>query len=129
MFDKYLIVEDSLRNLVEDGQVTGFCFKARLGYYRGLGLSMVEAMDVTIDGQEVPRDAVRIDDGEGWLTLEEMETAYDRRWRFGEAVDVAVHGQRLRVGEHELTLKQQLRVSYMPFPSVNNDTKRLSLAA
>jgi hypothetical protein len=129
MFDKYLIVEDSLRTLVEDGEVTGFCFKARLGYYRGLGLSMVEAMDVTIDGTEVPREAVRIDDGEGWLTLDEMETAFDRRWRFGEAVDVAVHGQPLGTGEHELTLRQQLRVSYMPFPSVNKDTKRLSLGS
>jgi len=30
-------------------------------------------------------------------------------------------------GEHKLSLQQRLRISYMPFPSFNNDEKVISL--
>jgi hypothetical protein len=31
-------------------------------------------------------------------------------------------------GEHKLALQQRLRISYMPFPSFNNDEKLITLA-
>ena len=42
MFDKYLIVDGSLRNVGPSDAPSGFAFEAKLGYYRGLGLSMVD---------------------------------------------------------------------------------------
>ena len=45
MFDRYILVEDSLRNT--DG---GFAVDIRMPYYRGLGLSMVEDVTLTVDG-------------------------------------------------------------------------------
>ena len=129
MFDKYLIVEDSLRATPE-----GFAFDARLGYYRGLGLSMIEDLAVTIDEQPVPREAVRFDETAGGgatpLTLAEMETAYDRRWNFGTVATISVaRSEPLAAGEHNLTLSERLRVSYLPFPAINADTKTMNLAA
>ena len=125
MFEKYLIVEDSLRNTEH-----GFSFEARLGYYRGLGLSMIEELAVTIDGREVPRAAIRFDEGKGPLRLSEMETAYDRRWGFGEIATIHVDWpERLAPGPHQLTLTERLRVSYMPFPSIRRDEKELLVAA
>lgn len=125
MFDKYLIMDDSLRATAD-----GFTFDARLGYYRGLGLSMVEDLAITIDGEAVPREAVRFDEGPGPLTLAEMETAYDRRWNFGAVATISVvTGTPLPAGEHALTLSEKLRVSYLPFPAFNTDSKTLSLAA
>jgi hypothetical protein len=130
MFDKYLIDAQSLRNIGPADAPTGFAFEAKLGYYRGLGLSMVERLDVSIDGETLPRDAVRFDEGPGALTLDEMETAYDRRWPFGTAATILVdHPGGFPAGEHDLSLTQQLRVSYLPFPSVNSDTKTVSVAA
>ena len=124
MFDKYLIVEKSLRRTGN-----GFAFDARLGYYRGLGLSMIEALDVTVDGDTVPRDAVRFDEGPGELTLVEMEQAYDRRWPFGAIATISVERPGgLSVGKHQLTLKEVLRVSYLPFPLIAEDSKVLSVA-
>jgi len=124
MFDKYLIVDDSLRATPD-----GFAFDARLGYYRGIGLSMVEDLAVTIDGEEVPRDAVRFDEGEGPLTLDDMETSYDRRWAFGAIATVHVTWPAaLAPGDHDLTFLERLRVSYLPFPSINTDRKTLRLA-
>lgn len=125
MFDKYLIVDDSLRATPD-----GFAFDAKLGYYRGIGLSMIEDLAVTLDGEAVPREAVRFDEGQGALTLDAMETAYDRRWGFGEVATIAVvTGSPLSAGEHALTLTERLRVSYLPFPSLNSDAKTLTLAA
>lgn len=126
MFDKYLIVDGSLRNVGPADAPSGFAFDAKLGYYRGLGLSMVEALDVTVDGEQVPREAIRFDEGNGPLSLDEMETAFDRRWPFGASATIIVeHDGGLASGEHRLELSQRLRISYMPFPSINTDAKTL----
>lgn len=128
MFDKYLIDAATLRNTGPQDAPTGFAFEAKLGYYRGLGLSMIEKLDVSIDGQPLPRDAVRFDEGKGPLSLDEMETAYDRRWPFGTPATIRVEREGgFPQGEHELSLLQQLRVSYLPFPSINADAKRVAL--
>jgi hypothetical protein len=125
MFDKYLIVDDSLRNL-PDG--SGFAFEARIGYYRGLGLSMVEELAVTIDGEDIDRAAVRFHDGDDALTMDDMETAYDRRWEFGAKATISVvRPGGLAQGEHTLDLREKLRISYLPFPSFNSDSKTLSV--
>jgi Domain of unknown function (DUF6379) len=128
MFDKYLIVDGSLRNVGPAAAPTGFAVDVKLGYYRGLGLSMVEALDLTVDGQPIAAAAIRFDEGRGPLTLIEMETAYDRRWCFGAPATLTVEQPGgLATGEHQLTLLQRLRVSYMPFPSINTDSKKLKL--
>ena len=125
MFDKYLIVENGLRATGD-----GFAFDARLGYYRGIGLSMIEDLAITIDGEAVPREAVRFDEGLGALTLDEMETAFDRRWGFGALATISVTWpEPLAAGEHQLTLSERLRVSYLPFPAINTDAKTLQLVA
>lgn len=128
MFDKYLINGDSIRNVGPADAPTGFAFEAKLGYYRGLGLSMIEELAVSIDGQELPTEAVRFDEGKGPLTLEEMETAYDRRWNFGTEASILVYYPGgLEPGAHALALRQKLRVSYLPFPAFNNDSKTVTI--
>jgi hypothetical protein len=130
MFDKYLIDAASVRNIGPADAPTGFAFEAKLGYYRGIGLSMIEKLDVSIDGEPVAREAVRFDEGPGALTLDEMETAYDRRWPFGAPATIRVdHPGGFPAGEHDLSLVQQLRVSYLPFPAVNTDSKKVTVAA
>lgn len=129
MFDKYLIDPASVRNTGPADAPTGFSFESKLGYYRGLGLSMIEKLDVAIDGEALPREAVRFDEGQGPLTLDEMETAYDRHWPFGMPATILVdYAGGFPSGEHELSLTQQLRVSYLPFPATNSDKKIVTLS-
>ncbi|MGC6330757.1 C-glycoside deglycosidase beta subunit domain-containing protein [Rhizorhabdus sp. FW153] len=130
MFDKYIIDPASVTNLGPADAPTGFSFATKLGYYRGLGLSMIEDLAVSIDGEQVPRSAIRFDEGPGPLTLDEMETAYDRRWAFGAQALILVDCPGgFPAGEHRLTLQQRLRISYLPFPSFNNDEKVIIFAA
>lgn len=131
MFDKYIIGPDTLRNIAHDAQTTGFAFDAKLAYYRGLGLSMVEDIVVTVDGTPIPRDAIRFHDQErGALTLDELETCYDGRWEFGTyaTIEVAQPGG-LSSGEHTIEIVEKLRVSYLPFLLHGADSKTLSVAA
>lgn len=129
MFDKYTIDAGSVANTGPADAPTGFSFTSKLGYYRGLGLSMVEDLKVSIDGQDLPREAIRFDEGPGPLSLDEMETAFDRRWPFGApaTITVALPGG-FPKGEHTLGLQQRLRIAYLPFPAFNSDEKRVQLA-
>jgi hypothetical protein len=130
MFDKYLIVDGTLRNTGSADAPTGFAFEAKLGYYRGIGLSMIEDLAVSIDGEAIPREAIRFDEGPGPVTLDEMETCYARRWAFGARATISVaRTGGFPPGEHALSLTEKLRVSYLPFPALNSDTKTLSVGA
>ena len=125
MFDNKMIVEDSLRS-----DADGFSFEARLPYYRGLGLSMVEDVGVVVDGEPVAREDVRLTlRGRTW-TLDEMEGEYGDRWNFGEKATVGVRRPGgLPPGEHRIELAERLRISYLPFVPTTKDAKTLTLAA
>ena len=130
MFDRYMIVDTAVRNVRRDGKTVGFEFGARIAYYRGLGLSMVENLDVTVDGEKVPRENVRFTVGGKTFTLEQMETEYDARWEFGDVATVTVlKDGGLPPGPHRLELVENLRVAYMPFPLQGRDAKTVSAAA
>lgn len=130
MFDNKMICTDGFANVVENGEVVGFAFLARLPYYRGLGLSMVEDIGVTVDGVPVARDAIRFSvRGRSW-TLDAMETEYGDRWNFGEKARITVaHPGGLSAGSHRIELAERLRISYLPFVPTTKDAKDLVLAA
>lgn len=130
MFDHRIICEEGFRNVSEGGTITGFEFQARLPYYRGLGLSMVEDLSVTVDGVEVPREDIRFSvRGRSW-TLDELETCYDDRWNFGEKATIFVaRPGGLAAGRHQLKLAERLRISYLPFVPTTTFETDLELAA
>lgn len=124
MFDNKIIVPDSLERLDN-----GFAVQARLPYYRGLGLSMVEDIAVTIDGEKVPRENVRFSvRGNSW-SLDEMGTEYGDRWNFGEKARILVEKPGgLAAGDHDVEVGIRMRVSYLPFTPTTTDRKTLALA-
>jgi Domain of unknown function (DUF6379) len=126
MFDHYMICSDRFRNIVENGQVTGFEFGARLPYYRGLGLSMVEDIAISVDGSAVPREDVRFSvRGKNW-TLPELENEGDERWEMGEVATLRVRKPGgLSRGKHKIELAERLRISYLPFSPVTQSSKEL----
>ena len=129
MFDQHMILEDSFQNEVENGQTTGFRFLARLPYYRGLGLSMVEDVKVVVDGEEMPRSAISLGlRGRTW-TLDQLETEYGDRWNFGEKASVIVKMPGgLAKGAHEVELAETLRISYLPFVPTTKCKKSITFA-
>jgi hypothetical protein len=125
MMDNKMIVEGSLENV--EG---GFAFQGRLPYYRGLGLSMVENIEVSVDGEPVAREDIRFSVRGKTYTLDEMETVYDDRWNFGEKAQIVVlKDGGLSPGKHRIGFATRLRISYLPMVPTTRDTKELALAA
>jgi len=127
VFDNKMIVPDSLEQLAADG-IEGFSVLARLPYYRGLGLSMVEDIAVAVDGEKVPRENIRFAvRGRSW-TLDQMETEYGDRWNFGEKARIVVKKPGgLTAGEHDIEVAVRMRISYLPMIPTTRDRKRLEL--
>lgn len=129
MFDKYIVCEDGFGNVSSAGQVSGFQFNARLPYYRGLGISMIEDLRLKVDGEEIPRQAIRVSLHGNTYTLDEMETEYDDRWEFGEKGLVTVEKPGgLPPGSHRIELSPYLRISYLPFILVGEDAKEFEIS-
>jgi len=125
MMDNKMIIEGSL-----ESSDKGFAFYGRLPYYRGLGLSMIEDIAVSVDGEAVARGDVRLHLHGNTYTLDQMETVYDDRWNFGEqAKIIAMQPGGLAPGNHTITFAVRMRVSYLPFVPTTKDTKELALAA
>lgn len=128
-FDKYIIVENGFSNVVQDDKVIGFQLKSRLPYYRGLWISMVEAINLTVDGEHFPPDMLRVTLHGKTYTLSEMEREVDDRWEFGEEGILTVEKLGgLTPGEHTIVLMEQLRISYVSSPWYGQDSKVLRLA-
>lgn len=130
MMDQHMLCDDGFENVVDGDKTTGFALRARLPYYRGLGLSMVEDIAVSVDGQAAPREAVRLAlRGRSWR-LDEMETCFDEKWNFGEKAQVVVaHPGGLTPGAHRVDLAIRYRVSYLPFVPTTRTGRQLTLAA
>lgn len=129
MMDQHMLCDDGFENVVEGTQTTGFALLARLPYYRGLGLSMVEDIALHVDGQAVPREALRLQlRGRSW-TLDGMETCFDEKWNFGEKARVVVtQPGGLQPGPHQVDLAIRYRVSYLPFVPTTRTGRHLQLA-
>ena len=56
--EKQVIQSVGFRNIVENGEVTGFQLKIRLPYYRGVYLSQVRPGHLIVDGESFGEDEI-----------------------------------------------------------------------
>jgi sugar phosphate isomerase/epimerase len=103
------------RNVVEGGRVTGFSFRLRNPNYRGGPASLLDGIEVVVDGERIP-DHVPLWTVQGrTLTLDELRASTDLRWQLDEPVTITVPKPGgLSVGVHHLELTIYLRRSYFP---------------
>lgn len=130
MMDNKMICTELFENVVENGQAMGFAFLGRLPYYRGLGLSMIENIEVKVDGEAIAREAIRFSVRGTTYTLDAMETVYNDRWNFGEKARIVVlKDGGLDAGDHRVEFAVRMRISYLPFVPTTRDAKILAIAA
>jgi hypothetical protein len=124
MFDKYIVCEASLR-----GRGGGGVVEVRMPYYRGLTLSMVEAVDLVLDGTPIPADRTTFTVHGNTYTFDRLPRVTDDRWEMGERAQLGFEtDEPLAPGEHDVAVAVRLRISYMPVPGGGRDHKRLTLA-
>ena len=92
LFEKYIICEDGFGNLYDEkGEGTGFQLKVRLPYYRGVRLSLIDDLRITVDGKTYPRSSITVTLGVDTFTLDQMLTMWNYYWKFGQIGTVTVH--------------------------------------
>lgn len=122
MLERSLMQSTGFRNTGPEGARTGFELRVRLPSYRGLRASLVDGIDVTVDGEMFGHEGNLYVIGRQELSLPALREAADLRWTLEEAGTVRVtRAGGLAVGVHEVTLAVRIRQSYIPIqfqPSV-----------
>ncbi|MCD8020487.1 MAG: DUF6379 domain-containing protein [Clostridiales bacterium] len=109
---------DGFKNIKADDSVIGYQFEFKAQYYRGITLSIVRDIQINVDGEDVKREDISINENGETFTLEEMRTVVDSdyRWEFGEFATVSVmKAGGLAQGDHHIKAIQIIAPSYMPF--------------
>ena len=120
MFPRQMYNPDGFKNTEKEGKVIGFQFDMKIQYYRGITLSIIRNIEVTVDGVEYPREAVRFTVNGETFSLEEIRTVITNRWLFGQYATVTVLTEGgLKKGKHHIKSTQTIAPSYMPCILVN----------
>ena len=126
MYEKYIIVTEETKNIKKDQSIIGFQLGARVPYYRGLGISMIEHIELTVDGNKIPDTDILVEIHGNTYSLKQMETEESDRWEFGEVGHIKVlQNNGLSSGRHVITLIFTLRISYMPVLAHRKDSKEI----
>ncbi|MFV2196844.1 C-glycoside deglycosidase beta subunit domain-containing protein [Nocardiopsis sp. LOL_012] len=133
MLERDLIQSVGFRNVVSDGEATGYRFRVRIPSYRGMSASLIDGISVAVDGAEpVPAHVPTWTLGGRTYTLEQLWASEGVRWPLEEAAVVTVPCPGgLAPGTHELAVEIRLRMSYIPLehqPTVVRSAKRLTLS-
>ena len=113
--EKQVIQSVGFRNTKEDGKVTGFQFKIRLPYYRGVYLSQLRLGTLYIDGEKFDKkDIVWTIKGEDY-TEENMKNDFKTHWDVTAPAVVKVKKDGgLAQGYHDIKYGFCFTSSYMP---------------
>lgn len=109
-----IIKKDSFKNLYINGDKNGFEFNVQLAYYRGHYLSDIDLLEVYLDGEKMPQEAVTFEINGKELPVYKLTYAVTEFWSQVEQAKIRVIKKGgVEKGEHELELKLMLRVPYM----------------
>ena len=128
MFEQYMVCEDGFRNVVKDGDIIGFEVKLRIPYYRGIALSLINSIDLEIDGESFSSEEMTFSVETGSFPYNELSTVINNRWEFGEKATLFVKkADGLLEGTHKVHAIVNLRISYLPWPNIGEDSKNITL--
>ena len=88
----------------------GMELRLRSPWYRSLPLSCVD-VELTVDGERVADDRIRVAVNDRDHTLDELHERYDEFWFVLDPLRVRVSG--VEPGEHQVTARLGLRIPYL----------------
>jgi len=103
----------------------GMELRLRSPWYRSLPLSCVD-VELTVDGQRVADDRIRVHVNDRDYTLADLHDRYDEFWFVLDPARVRVSG--VEPGEHEVGVRLGLRIPYL-FDEETGDVLQLWPAA
>lgn len=115
-WEQYLIVDDSLRNRQDGDTIAGFELDIRLCWYRSFALTLIERIELMVDGQLIPRENIRfqVEGSDLKLRLDEIDETYaDTYWYLNKYGHLLVDWPGgLNPGAHEVEVLLEVFVTY-----------------
>lgn len=109
-----IIKKESFRNLYINGKKNGYEFDVQLAYYRGHYLSDIDQLEVFLDGEKAPDEAVTFELNGKEMPVYKLKYAVTEFWSQVVPAKIRVIKKGgVENGEHELKLVLMLRVPYM----------------
>lgn len=109
-----IIKKDSFKSMYINGRKNGFEFDVQLAYYRGHYLSDIDLLEVYVDGEKMPQEAVTFELNGKEMPVYKLSWAVTEFWSQVVPAKIRVIKKGgLSAGEHKLELKLMLRVPYM----------------
>jgi hypothetical protein len=131
MLERHLVQSVGFRNTGPEHARTGFEFRLRLPYYRGIRASLLDGVDVVVDGEQFGFEGNRVVLHGREMTLAELRETVDVHWPIDAAATVRVpRPGGLQVGVHEIGVGVRLRQSYFPIefqPSIVTETRMATI--
>ncbi len=113
--EQQVIQSVGFRNIVESEKITGFQFKIRLPYYRGVFLSQIRPGTLVIDGERYEKDDIIWHIKGNDYTYDQMKTDYETHWAVTTPALLKVKkAGGLGQGYHDITYGFCFTSSYMP---------------
>lgn len=114
-FVDQVIREDGFYNLTLDGRPVGVNLELGLNYYRGLAVSCIEKLEVSIDGQAVEPQLMLFCINGKKVPVDRLPQLFEEYWGIKRTANLQIFQGGLAGGEHELEVTLQLRNPYMKF--------------
>ena len=114
LLNEEIIKKDSFRHEYINGKKNGYSFDVQLAYYRGHYLSDIDELEVRLDGETIPQEAVTFELNGKEMPVYKVKMAVTEFW--SQVVPAKIHvifPGGVSTGEHELDLKLMLRIPYM----------------
>ena len=122
MLDLNVIQGRGFRNVVEDGAVTGFQLHLRNPNYRGIAASLLDGVEIVVDGERIPPSVPLWTLQGRTFTLDQLRASTDVRWQLEETATITVPWPGgLSTGVHDIDVRVFLRRSYFP-PAVSQSS-------
>lgn len=109
-----IIKKQSFEAMYINGKKQGFSFYVQLAYYRGHYLSDIDLLEVWVDGEKMPEEAVTFELNGKEMPIYKLKYAMTEFW--SQVVPARIHVIKpggLTPGGHQIELKLMLRVPYM----------------
>lgn len=114
-YEDRVLRPDALHPLRLSSGIVGFTLDVRLNYYRGLPLSAVENLELSVDGVRVPDHLVLAGLREKIFPLGQVRLAFTEHWPVKGVLRLSVYNGGLEPGPHQVNLTLYLRNVYMQF--------------
>lgn len=114
-FEDRVLSQEHFRNIVLNEKQVGCSIGVYLNYYRGLPVSCIEKLELTIDGEIVPEQLICVAIRDKKFSVSQLKYLFSEFWGTRTRIDLEVYNGGLAHGRHDVGLTLELRSPYMRF--------------